>query len=650
MSIYAKRSPYPYHVKIGSVGLLIGTPRPGAPALVSQKTQDIAAVNPPDYSYGSSDPTGDREEAYESLVLGMGLDLQEKWQDYRYRSARGVDMSVWPWCKGPEITQFTPPTRDSSAGCREFFELGGALYCAQGRYILKRVSDASWTVAKDFGAGEVVLDVQVFQSNFDGVQRAFIALGTGVAQWSSDGATWTPFATFHALAFAVVAREFYWADNINRLRKLDTNADPTNEANYTSLIFRVGDQSSSISAMMVTAGGILVVAKTDGLYTLDQAGDDHVLFPFLRYAPTTRNGRVWGQFENSLYSAYGNSLGRIDTDLSWTSVGPDKLVNNTSEVNGWVSAFAGVESSFAWVGLFNTDSNTGYLCKFGAWAPQQLAAGTSMSTNELAGEASHIDAWHGSLSDPFPNRAIQALFVSAIGAPAGHTRTYLGFSDGGVGWLVNSCAPNPSNCTAYRYVVGDHYVDLPTWHGLYHASIKALHHFSVTGPVVNSGNNVTLEYRIDPGLSTGTYVDFGHVFDGPEVFEQFAFPVTAFGTLADFRVHLHNTSNTQSPLISAVAIGHALRPLRLMEFECEILCADGLVRRDGVPLRIGRQQIKSVVLSAVDNPGAVQVTLPDESVHYLSFRDYSVSQSFDEVGRQWRGSLKIKAVQWFYGD
>ena len=57
-------------------------------------------------------------------------------------------------------------------------------------------------------------------------------------------------------------------------------------------------------------------------------------------------------------------------------------------------------------------------------------------------------------------------------------------------------------------------------------------------------------------------------------------------------------------------------------------------------------QIQKVVTDAVDTPGAVVCTLPDESVHELSFTDYSVSQSFDEVGRQWRGILTVKAVQW----
>jgi hypothetical protein len=123
-------------------------------------------------------------------------------------------------------------------------------------------------------------------------------------------------------------------------------------------------------------------------------------------------------------------------------------------------------------------------------------------------------------------------------------------------------------------------------------------------------------------------------------------PITASAVLAAFRVHLHNTAATSSPLVSAVSIGHALRPKRFMQLELTILCSDGLVRRDGVPLRIGRKEIKRVVDAAVDTPGAVTCTLPDESVHDLSFTDYSISQSFDEIGRQWRGSLTVKATQW----
>jgi len=643
MSIYsARRSPFPYTFKIGTVGLLLAPPAPNKPLVTSSKVEDIDKIASPDFGYAGQSPISDRDEPYESLVLGMGLRTQEKWQDFRYAHAIGVDLSVWPWCKGPEITLLTPPSVDATTGVRTFFELGSFLYCAQGRYILRRDSDATWTQVADFGAGVAVLNLTVFTTNFDGVQRAFVALSTGTARYSSNGTTWTAMATFGALAFATIGREFWWADDTNRLRKCDTNADPTVEANYTSLIFRAGDKSSPVTSLMVTAAGTLVIAKTDGLYTLDQAGDDHRLFPFLQFAPDVNNGKAWGQFENDLYTAYGTNLSKVDSALTIEEVGPEKLVSNDSPVRGKVTAFAGMGTMFAYAAIFNPDTLTGYLAKFGGWVSQTTVS-ANIVRSALHIDAEHVDSWHGSISGAFANRAIQALFVSKIGAPTGHTRTYLGFSDGTVGWLINPCVPNPAACSAYRFGVGDSYVDLPLWHGGYHASVKSLRHLSVTGALLNSTNYVTIEYKLDPAASSWT--DFGNRFDS-HTYEMAPMPTTASAVLAAFRVHLVNTAATASPLVSAVSIGHALRPKRFMQVELTILCSDGLVRRDGVPMRIGRRQIKDVVDAAVDTPGAVRCTLPDESVHDLSFTDYSIGQSFDEVGRQWRGSLTVKAVQW----
>jgi hypothetical protein len=140
------------------------------------------------------------------------------------------------------------------------------------------------------------------------------------------------------------------------------------------------------------------------------------------------------------------------------------------------------------------------------------------------------------------------------------------------------------------------------------------------------------------------WTPFGNVFDS-SVYERAKFPIDASATLVALRVHLHNTDHTASPLVSGVSLGHALRPVRVMSFQADVLAADGLVRRDGVPVRMGRKQIQKLIEAAVDNPGAVVVTLPDESTQELAFTDYSVMQSFDEIGRQWRGSLRIKAVQ-----
>jgi hypothetical protein len=636
-------------VIISGTGFLIGSPQAGQPALVSVETQSISQVAPPDYSYAGANPTNDREEPFQQLTLGIGLAIQEKWDDQRYTAANAVDLSVWPWMLGPEILTYTAASVDATRGIGKFFELGTTLYATNGPNVLKKTAGVdTWSIVKTFT--QPIVDVIVFTSNFDGVQRAFFALtGGAVAQWTTDGTAYTAMATFTALAFTVIGKEFWWADDTNRLRKLDTNADPTNEANYTSLIFRAGDKSSAITSLLVTAGGTLVVCKTDGCYTLDQAGNDRELFPFLRYADLPDNGRRWGTFENGLYVAYGNSLGRIDPDLSWTSVGPDDLSSNTGTVSGAVTAFAGVESMFAYAALLDKDSGTGYLCKFGAWVAQGVR-GPRASTlvtalgSQGTGEPVHIDAWHGSVSIPFTGRAIQHLFVSGIGAPAGHTRTYIGFSDGMVGWMINPCTPNPAGCSVYRYFVGDGWVDLPTWHGGYHASTKSLRHFSVTGTKIDATNYVTLEYKLDPTPSTA-WTALAHTFNTP-VYDRVKFPITASATLVGLRVHLHNTVNTSSPLVSAVSLGHALRPERIMEFSASVLCADGLVRRDGVPVRMGRTQIQKLIEAAVDTPGAVNVTLPDETTQQLMFTDYSMEQSFDEIGRQWRGSLKIKAVAW----
>jgi hypothetical protein len=627
---------------LDGTGLLLGTTDPKKPnvQLVSSKTQDLSAVVPPDYSYGGTSPTSDRQEPYESLALGFGMRIQDKWQDFRYAQAMGVDLSVWPWCKGPQLSTYVPPVRDSVAGVRSFFELGGKLYCAQGRYVLKKADGVNtWAVVKDFGGGIAILNTAVFTSNFDGLQRAWFALSAGPAQYTVDGATYTPMATFSSLAFLPLGREFWWADDVNRLRKCDTNADPTNEDNYTNLIFRAGDKGSPITNLLATAAGTMVVAKTDGLYTLDATGDDHPLFPFLKMARSLDGGKYAGQFENSLYISYGRSFLRLNNDLSLEEIGPERMIDNSGPVRGQMTAFCGVGDVFAYGWLYNPDTFQSHLMKFGGFVPGSQASALSSQASGIV----RVDVWHGSLIHGVQGVVGQALFESSIDAPAGHTRTWSGFSDGSIGYMINPCSANPPTCSAYLFDVGDGWVELPIWHGTYHASRKSLRHFAITGPKLDANNFVTIDYKLDPTLLAWTTLP--NQFDS-QIYEEAQLPTDATAVLGQFRVHLQNVAATASPLVSAFAVGHALRPNRYMSFECDILCADGLVRRDGVPLRIGRNEIQHLVEQAVDNPGAVTVVLPTEQTQQLSITDYSISQAFDEIGRTWRGSLHIKAVQW----
>jgi len=639
MSLYAKREPWPFNMKISGTGFLLGSPGPGKPALLSSKAEDISSVDPPDFDYANLSPVADREEPWEGLTMGLGMRTQHKWKDYRYAEAMGVDLSVWPWCKGPESLA------GSGTGTGEvvdFFELSGSLFAAAGTQILKYTPGTNaWAVTHTFA--NPILAAVVFASNFDGIPLVWIAFGGTIpAQFSPDGTAFTAMATFSALAFIRIGREWWWADNTNTLRKCDTNADPRNEANYTALQFKVGDMSSPITALLSTAGGALIIVKTDGMYTLDPAGDDHPLFPFLQYAPNARNGKCRGQFLNDIYVGYGTNLSRVGTDLSLEEIGPETLPDYDGPVRGQITTFCGVGALFGYAGIWNPDTNTSYLAKFGAFIIQGTFSTYQTLANVLPAPQ-RIDAWNGSLNRGWSGKYPTRMWTSAIGAPGGHTFTMIGFSDGTFERLVNPCTFNPLACSQYRFIVGDDWVRLPNWSGTYVSTRKTLRSWSVTGPHIDANDNVTLEYKLSP--SQASWTDFGYVFQHG-VFDRQPFPVGTVSILAQFRVHLHNTVNTSSPAVTSVSIGHALRPSRIMTFEGDILCADGLVRRDGVPIRMGRTMIRQLVEAAVDDPGAVEVVMPDEIKTELSFIDYQVSQSFDEVGRQWRGSLHIKAVQW----
>jgi len=639
VSLYAKREPWPFNMKISGTGFLLGSAGPGKPAMLSAKAEDISKVAPPDFDYANLSPVADREEPFGPMSMGMGMRQQHKWQDYRYAEAMGCDLSVTPWCKGPETLA---GTGQGNGEVVDFFELGGSLFAAAGTQVLKYTPGTNaWAVTHTFA--NTIVAATVFASNFDGVPRVWVGFGNGVlAQYSSDGAAFTAMATFSALAFIRIAREWWWADKTNTLRKCDTNADPTNEANYTALIFKVGDMSSPITALLATAGGVLVVCKTDGMYTLDPAGDDHPLFPFLQYAPNARNGKCRGQFLNDLYVGYGTNLSRVGPDLGLEEIGPETLPDQDTVVHGQITSFVGVGALFGYAGIYNADTNMSYLLKFGAFIIQGTFSTYQTLANVLPAPQ-RIDAWNGSLNRGWSGKYPTRMWTTAIGAPGGHSFTMIGFSDGSFERLVNPCTFNPLACSTYRFLVGDDWVRLPNWSGTYIATRKTLRCFSVTGSKVDANDYVTLEYKTDPHQAAWT--DFGYTFQHG-VFDRQSFPVGTVTILAQFRVHLHNTANTSSPEITSVSIGHALRPSRLMTFEGDILCADGLVRRDGVPIRMGRTMIRQLVEAAVDDPGAVMVVMPDEIKTELSFIDYSVSQAFDEVGRQWRGSLHIKAVQW----
>lgn len=631
-------------------------PKRGAP-LVATKVQPYTDQAPSDYSYGSTSPIAERTHAYRDLSLGFGLKVQGDTDlDHKYLNALGVDASVGGLImKGPEMAGglsggiFTPATTDATNGVSSFMELGGNLYAMAGRYVLKRVSDSSWTVSKDFGAGVNVLNAATFTSG-GGTPAgavAYAALNDGnKAVYSTDGTTWTAFATFTCLDFQQVGRQLYRASDTNQLSNVDANADPTVEANWSNAnSFRAGDKTSPIQRLAVTAVGSLIVLKQDGVYSIDEAGEDHRLYSgVMQFGAGADDGRYWFSFGNDLHVTYQMQHVRLVPTVSFGNprlelqpIGPERMVENDSVVRGRVTAGLGHGSLGAYCGLYNDDTGNSFLLKFGAWIGPRLEEGKLE-------EAQRVDAWHGSISQTFTNKKITAMWKSTLGAPAGHYRLYLGFSTGDLSWLVLPCTPNPAACSAYRFdATTDGLLTMSQFHGTFEADAKTLRSFSVTGPVLNATNYAALNYKTDPSL--GSYTALGTSFNtSPR--QRADFPNNTATYLADLQLVLHNTVDTASPVLSAPALHWAVRPKLILEYTGVIAGDNGQTKRDGRPHRLGPAAIRQVVNDATQATGSVNVVFPDEQSKQVSFVDYGESITFDERAfGAWSSDVPFKCIE-----
>lgn len=633
-----RRRPYPYDAVIAGTGVMLARPERGAP-LVAIKPATLDQVAPTAYEYGAQSPLVERIHEWEDLTLGYGLDIQESFRDRKYRYTLGADLSIGGfWQKGPDITTITPPI---TGAISHFFEIGGSLYALAGRYALKRTGDlaADWAVSRDFGVGKTALDVVVFFTNAGGgANYAYVAMGDGTGDfiWRFDGTTWTQHASLQALRFIHAGRELYRAHDINNLAKVNTNADPWTAANWTAAnAFRVGERNSSITGLALSAAGTLVIFKTDGVYTLDGAGQDEPKFPFLSFAPDGENGKWHGVFGNHLHTTYREGHFRLDPALTYEPIGPERIMENRSEVKGRVTAFLGHNTFHAYAGLYDVENNRSYLLKFGGFITPSVADGKLE-------EAKANDAWHGSISPRFTGKKLTALGKSTIGAAANHTRLYIGFGNGDVAWFPLPCTPNPANCTEYRYTTADGEVYLPLWHGLFLADTKTLRSVTMAGPKLDANNYAQFEYKTDP--SAASYTALGTNFDTTPR-EKADFPDNTSSFLTDVRVLLKSTVNTASPQLGGVALHHALRPALILAYQFGVRIGHGLVARDGTPLIMSAAKLRTAIKDAADAQGSVTVYLPDESSQQLSFVDYGEQLDWVERHLGWHGVSLARAVQ-----
>lgn len=832
------RSPYPGDIKVRSQVLMLGLPEgaDGNPKtgqqLVSTKPGDLDKVNPTDYGYSALSPLFERVQVYSRFELGYGQRVQVGETDLRYGHGIDVDASVSGMLmKGPLVTAGTPGTRDATNGVTRAVELNATLYLVNGRYVLQRDADGSFTVAKDFGSGQRCRDAIVFYSNMaGGAAYAYFAMGDDQAIWragprfeqqtitvsgtptgglyslqwngfstktvvynadaatvqaalreipglefvsvastgstpnfvhtvtftgvtsnpaqitSTDATTGGTHAIAHATtvafqaiewlqrveaqtvtvsgtpaggtftltygnvsttalafnvgasamqtalrlltglgsvevtatgtspdltytilftglgtdatqlssinaltggstptvahattklilsatAWAIKGREFYRASNVNEVAKVNTDSDPFQEENWTAPnAFTAGDKTSAVVRMQINATGVLLIFKTDGVYVLDQAGEDTNLFPFLKNTNDATSGEALGTWLNDSYVSYGGGLYQIGFDQRIDQVGPETITTNDSDVKGPVTAVCGHDAFNLYGGLYNPDLGTSYLMKYGGWfiPPDDTAR--------------KIPVWHGSITIAFTSK-ITLLHKSAIGAPTGYTRMWIGFANGTYAYFILPITPNPSASAQYLFDVaseGEFY--LPQFNGIFRADPKNFRAVTVTSLNASASTYAQVEYRLEPD---DPYTPLGEDFNSPQK-EKIAFPSTGAGRTLELKVLLLNTSSAASPLITSVGLHFQLRPALFLIHTFHVIAEDGLLLRNHVPLKIGARRIREIVKGLVGSTGLAALTLPDETTVQVSFIDYHETVAWDHAARKWRAALAVQAAE-----
>lgn len=619
------------------------------PSLTARKPEDQANVAPSDYGENAQNPVFGRTYTWRTFHLGMGLAVEDEdpsKAESRYRWAINADASVANRLatQGPEVTLVTPTTRDTVNGISKFFDLLGVLYWLNGRYLVRLDNDVSATTVGDFGVGNRAVDVCVFASNgLGGAVFAYIAAldstGVGLKLWRFDGTTLVQNADAQLLARNVVSigRNFYRANRVNQIATADVDTDPWLFANWgAENQYIVGDKSSPIVALIENAVGVLIVLKTDGIYSIDENGEAIRYFPFLKYGRTDDNGITWGAFMNDIYVRYGESLYRLTPDMKIEEVGPNRYGTVDGPVHGRTSAFCGHANFHAYTGLWNPDSDTAFLLKYGAHQPDET------------GEPQRVEAWHGSITTPFLNNRITQLFVSGYRAPTAHNRMYVGLRDGRIGFFALPCVPDPGACDQYRFSIEDGWVVLPNWHGGFPASAKPLRYVAVSGDNLDGTNYATVDYRLDPisadATSGAPWISLSGHFDTLPS-ERIEFPDSTQAKVMALRLVLHNASATRSPFISSMSLRWRLSTDFQQVYDLYVAAEDGLVTRDGTPLRRGAKIIREKVRGLAEAATVWELVLPDEEIKLVAIYDYGEAIGWYDRGRRWMSMVKIGVAE-----
>ena len=165
-------------------------------------------------------------------------------------------------------------------------------------------------------------------------------------------------------------------------------------------------------------------------------------------------------------------------------------------VKGRTTAFAGHANFHAYTGMWDADTDTAFLMKYGAHQADEM------------GQPQRLEAWHGSICYPVAGEPDHGAARRPPSTPP--TRTTGCTSGSGtarIGFFTLPCVPDPAACDQYRFSLDPSWVVFPNWHGGFPSSVKPLRYVAVSGDNLDSEKYATVSYRTDPVSADAISVD-----------------------------------------------------------------------------------------------------------------------------------------------
>jgi hypothetical protein len=656
----SKRRPWPYDAIINGVPVMLSPGEDGN--LVAQKSRTLDATAPTTFEYSSSNPAKERTFPWTKLYGGLGQGREPDERPRRYRYTQRVDGSInGLWMLGPKFETHIETINASAGEVRQILtgpyngsEIVFAI-CENGVY--GRVSDGVWTplltgsTVPALAAGENPTNAVRFRDRTTLIDALYLGTDTGnLWQFNSTTLAFSQAVAAQGPGVGAVQGEARYLERVGDelwvagdYWVMKAEVSPMLRVSWSAPIY-IGDQSSKIT-FLKQINNTLFIFKTDGIYTLSEAGLDQDLFPHFRTRRLDSNGKNSAVWMNRMWVPYGDQTYIIDEGGNIEPDGLAQILQNDSDVKGTAVGAAGHNTWFFYEVYYNSSTATSYLVKHGTWVE-----GSDLGALQ---EGEYAQVHHGAIAQ-WAKQASTVAVISNVHA-SGNDRLYVGFTNGTVEWCVlPRSSPNPAEDPNCEFTNLEAYLYLPVHHMGFEADNKLYMGITVPANYLSSTEWATVEYKLDVNPLASWIALEGDITTFTVPGQRIDFPTDGptYSKEIEIRVKLSKDPSlaaspaNRTPILEGVVVHQAIRPSLALEYVASVRASSFLPKHNGTVDRRRGVQIKDLLLEAAAEPGVLLVTFADGGQQEVTITDYKESWASYEKRRDLDYVIQLEMIQY----